>query len=239
MKSICETINWIMILDGSFTCKQFRDSKEFLSMLACMDYEGWNESIFLSNVFTLSQTSPCFQVSTAQVFRKHCWKRRNCSLTSNLWCPWSWGRASALQSWGPEFESQELVSTLRFFSGPHIRHEYWCSSQEAESREISISCKNLFLNRCKINMFKLTSNFSFSHSVFYPFWEPFTIFIKLKIVVCKCFVWKSLKFVVRESQLFIEHGTLFLSKKKSKHCRMYSLYISNPKKFYWIPSIGC
>ena len=35
-----------------------------------------------------------------------------------------------------------------FFIGPHIRHEYWCSSQEAESREISISCKNLFLNRC-------------------------------------------------------------------------------------------
>ena len=33
-----------------------------------------------------------------------------------------------------------------FFIGPHIQHEYWCSSQEAESREISISCKNLFLN---------------------------------------------------------------------------------------------
>ena len=42
-----------------------------------------------------------------------------------------------------------------FFIGPHIRREYWCSSQEAESREISISCKNLFLNRCKINMFKV------------------------------------------------------------------------------------
>ena len=42
-----------------------------------------------------------------------------------------------------------------FFICPHIWPEYWCSSQEAESREISISCKNLFLNRCKINMFKL------------------------------------------------------------------------------------
>ena len=42
-----------------------------------------------------------------------------------------------------------------FFIGPHILREYWCSSQEAESTEISISCKNLFLNRCKINMFKL------------------------------------------------------------------------------------
>ena len=74
---------------------------------------------------------------------------------SFLWCPWSLGSASALQSWSPEFESRELVSTLGFFIGPHIRLEYWCSSQEAESREISISCWNLFLKRCKINMFKL------------------------------------------------------------------------------------
>ena len=27
--------------------------------------------------------------------------------------------------------------------------------KKAESREISVSCKNLFLNQCKINMFKL------------------------------------------------------------------------------------
>ena len=33
----------------------------------------------------------------------------------------------------------------------------------------------------------VTRNFSFSHSVFYPFWELFTIFIRLKIVVCKLF----------------------------------------------------
>ena len=42
-----------------------------------------------------------------------------------------------------------------FFIGPHIRREYWCSSQEAESREVSISCKNLFLNWYKISIFKL------------------------------------------------------------------------------------
>ena len=29
---------------------------------------------------TLSQTMPGFYVYAAQVFRKHCWKRRNCSL---------------------------------------------------------------------------------------------------------------------------------------------------------------
>ena len=31
------------------------------------------------------------------------------------------------------------------------------------------------------------SNFSISHSVFYPFGELYTIFIKFKIVVCKLF----------------------------------------------------
>ena len=33
----------------------------------------------------------------------------------------------------------------------------------------------------------VTSNFSFSHSVFYPFGELCAIFVKLKIVVCKLF----------------------------------------------------
>ena len=42
----------------------------------------------------------------------------------------------------------------------------------------------------------VTSNFSFSHSVFYPFGELSTIFIKLKIIVCKVFEFGSLKFAV-------------------------------------------
>ena len=33
----------------------------------------------------------------------------------------------------------------------------------------------------------VTSNFYFSHSVFYPFGELSAIFIKLEIVVCKLF----------------------------------------------------
>ena len=40
----------------------------------------------------------------------------------------------------------------------------------------------------------VTSNFSFSHSVFYPFEEHSAIFIKFKIFS----IWKSLKFVVWE-----------------------------------------
>ena len=41
------------------------------------------------------------------------------------------------------------------------------SSQEAESREISISCKILFLNRCKIYMFKLNMDFLCSNTVLF------------------------------------------------------------------------
>ena len=45
----------------------------------------------------------------------------------------------------------------------------------------------------------VTSNFSFCHSVFYPFGKLAAIFIKAEIVVCKSLsVWKSLKFVIWE-----------------------------------------
>ena len=45
----------------------------------------------------------------------------------------------------------------------------------------------------------VTSNFSFSHSVFYPFEELPSFFVKFEIVICKLFkVWKSLTFVVWE-----------------------------------------
>ena len=44
----------------------------------------------------------------------------------------------------------------------------------------------------------VTSNFSFSRSVFYPFGELSTIFIRFEVVLCKLSVWKSIKFVLRE-----------------------------------------
>ena len=56
--------------------------------------------------------------------------------------------------------------------------------------------KPWFLRVCRNSLLKtmwekekllVTSNFSFSHSVFYPFIELFAIFIKLEIVVCKVF----------------------------------------------------
>ena len=44
----------------------------------------------------------------------------------------------------------------------------------------------------------VTSNFSFSHSVFYLFGDLTAIFVKLEIVFCKLSVWKSLKLVIWE-----------------------------------------
>ena len=54
--------------------------------------------------------------------------------------------------------------------------------------------KPWFLSICRTSLLKtlwekekflVTSNFSFSHSVFYPFGELPAIYIKVKIVVCK------------------------------------------------------
>ena len=68
--------------------------------------------------------------------------------------------------------------------------------------------KPWFLRVCSKGLFKtlwekekllVTSNFSFSHSVFNPFGELPAIFIKFKIVVCKTVsIWKCLKFVIWE-----------------------------------------
>ena len=44
---------------------------------------------------------------------------------------------------------------MKFSSAKTFGASTQCSSQEAEFREISGSCKNLFLNHCKINKFKL------------------------------------------------------------------------------------
>ena len=67
------------------------------------------------------------------------------------------GREVERRTRNPEVLSSSPGSGSQLFIGPHIRREYWCSSQKAESGEISIGCKNLFLSRCKINMFKVST----------------------------------------------------------------------------------
>ena len=62
--------------------------------------------------------------------------------------------------------------------------------------------KPWFLRVCSTSLLKtlwenekllVTSNFSFSHSVFYPFRELSANFIKLKIVICKLFQFGSVR----------------------------------------------
>ena len=62
--------------------------------------------------------------------------------------------------------------------------------------------KPWFLRVCSTSLLKtlwekekllVTSNFSFSHSVFYPFKELSANFIKLKIVICKLFQFGSVR----------------------------------------------
>ena len=62
-----------------------------------------------------------------------------------------------------------------------------------------------FLRVCSTSLLKtlwekekllVTSNFSFSHSVFYPFAKLSAIFISFEIVVQTLSVWKTIKFVV-------------------------------------------
>ena len=57
---------------------------------------------------------------------------------------------------------------------------------------------NIFWRPSETSLLKtlVTSNFSFSHSVSYPFGELSAIFIKFEIVVCKLFQFGSLKIVV-------------------------------------------
>ena len=51
-----------------------------------------------------------------------------------------------------------------------------------------LSAVQVFRKHCgKKEKLLVTSNFSYSHSVFYPLRELFTIFMKIKIVVCKVF----------------------------------------------------
>ena len=55
-----------------------------------------------------------------------------------------------------------------------------------------------FENTVRKGEIALMSNFSFSHSVLYPFSEFCAIFVKFKIVVCKTPSVKSINFVVWE-----------------------------------------
>ena len=62
-----------------------------------------------------------------------------------------------------------------------------------------MSFVQVFWKHGKKEKLLITTNFSFSHSVFYPYGKISAIFIKFEIDMCKTLsVWKSLEFVVWE-----------------------------------------
>ena len=52
---------------------------------------------------------------------------------------------------------------------------------------LRVCSTSLLKTQCEKEKLLVTSNFSFSHSVFHSFGEPSAIFVKFEIVVCKLF----------------------------------------------------
>ena len=113
-----------------------------------------------------------------QTGRKHWGKRRNCLLRAI-------------------FTFSTVLSKGLFPRG--IKRCHWVGKGKIllETKFNPFPNKPWFLLVCSTSLLKtlwekekllVTSNFSFSHSVFYPFWGLSSIFIKLKIVVCKLFL---------------------------------------------------
>ena len=98
----------------------------------------------------------------------------------------------------PEFAKEEISQWERFFHFPKLLgFKVICCKWKSSSAVFNpFLNKPLFLRVCSIRLLKtlwekekllVTSNFSFSHGVFYPFGKLSAIFIKFKIVVCKLF----------------------------------------------------
>ena len=86
------------------------------------------------------------------------------------------------------FKFKYILTPILFTVG-----DYCCFNPFPYNR---VHTTNLLKTPWEMEKLLVTSNFSFSHAVFYPFGEPAAIFIKLKIVDCQ--LWTSLKFVIWE-----------------------------------------
>ena len=117
--------------------------------------------------------------------RKHCGKRRNCLLRAISPFPTVFNR---LVSQG----HHKVYLCGNGLMGKMLNMEYWNTGIFGNCID-PFPNKPWFLHVCSTSLLKtpwekekllVTSNFSFSHSVFYPFEEVSAIFIKSEIVVC-------------------------------------------------------
>ena len=104
--------------------------------------------------------------------------------------------------------------------------------------------KPLFLHVCSTSLLKtlwekekllVTSNFSFSFSVFHPFKRIFIIFIKLKLSLQTLSIWKSLKFVnLGKGKMWLKWCKLSVEAEKpcgKRRKYWYLSYFAFPTKF--------
>ena len=123
---------------------------------------------------------------------------------------------------------------------------------------LRVCCSSPLKTLWEEKKFLVTSNFSFSHSIFYLFQELSAIFNKLVNVVCKLSVWKSPKFVISErvkmhqipfcqSLALVKFIHLFKQDEKKKDCMSKCMNASsccymdqsrNGRQSFWMIKTG-
>ena len=109
---------------------------------------------------------------------------------------------------GPDLEKKLYRKKMHVIGNiPFYQKSYWAASAPITDLFNSFPNKPLFLHVCSTCLLTtlwekekllLMQNISFFRKVFSPFGQLSAIFFKFKIVFCKFFVSKSLKFVVWE-----------------------------------------
>ena len=155
-----------------------------------------------SAILTLYHTIPTFNNPEEEGFGKHCWKRRKC------WLP----AFSPFPTVFSALSKREIVTLATFdLSSANalnlVMSKILSFVKGLNCLHFSVNTFNSFPNKpcfffvfflcvCSTSLLKtlwekekllVTSNFSFSHSVFYSFGELSAIFIDFEIVVCKLF----------------------------------------------------
>ena len=122
--------------------------------------------------------------------RKHCGKRRNCSLRAIYPFPSVFPKDLCCRHVKTRTCSERVK--LFWFVTYYLQQAIFVIEQQTTFKPFQN--KPWFLPFCSASFFKtlwekekllITSNFSFSHSVFYPFGEFPAIFIELETVTCK------------------------------------------------------
>ena len=88
-----------------------------------------------------------------------------------------------------------------------LHHSWLCNSFPNKPWFLRVCSTSLLKTSSEKEKLLLTSNFSFSHSVFFPSVDPFATFIQFEIVVCELFefrrvVWESVKPHTAQSLVF-------------------------------------